>query len=127
MQVEVGRYAGCVRNKEEVQRETVVAAATTVSENQMEAELNAAWEHYLNVFEKEEIISPSAKRIGIATLAGLREKYPSITSEQCVGAMTAAIDAARRIVKAQPKKEFFTRWYGIFGKFETFHSLWEEA
>lgn len=121
----VGRYAGCVRNKEEKQRETVVAA-TAVPENQMEAELNAVWKYYLEVFEKEEIISPSARRIGIAILTRLREKYPTIASEQCVDAMSSGIDSARRIVKAQPNKKYFARWFGIFGKFETFHSLWEE-
>lgn len=63
----------------------------------------------------------------MAILAGLREKYPNIESEQCVEAMMAAIDTARRITKVNPKKEYFSRWFGIFGRFETFHSLWEEG
>jgi hypothetical protein len=108
-------------------QEMSVVAATAVPENQMEAELNAAWDHYLEAFKKEEIISPSARRIGIAILTRLREWRPTISSEQCVDAMTSAIDRARRIVTGQPKKEYFTNWFGIFGKFETFFSLWEES
>ena len=100
--------------------------AAAISRNQMEAELTAAWDHYLDVFNKEEIISPSARRVGMAVLAGLREKYPTISSEDCVGAMTAAIDRERHLAKTEPKKAFFSKWFAIFSKFETFHSLWEE-
>jgi hypothetical protein len=108
-------------------QEMSVVAATAVPEKQVVDEVNAAWDYYRNVFQNgEEIISPSARRMGIAILAGLREKYPTISSEQCADAMTAAIDAARHIAKAQPKKQYFSRWFGIFGNFETFHSLWEE-
>lgn len=104
------------------------STTTAVSQNQMEGELTEVWDYYLNKFQKdEEIISPSARRVGIAILAGLREKYPTIPSELCVDAMTSAIDRARSIVKAQPKKQYFSGWFGIFGNFETFHSLWEEA
>ena len=110
------------------EKEVVAEPAAAIdSESQMEAELTAAWEHYLSVFKKDEIISPSARRIGMAILAGLREKYPTISSEDCVGAMTSAIDRARHLAKTEPKKAFFSKWFAIFGKFETFHSLWEEA
>ncbi len=111
--------------KKRCQREAVVAA-TTIPENRMEAELSAAWDHYLDVFKKDEIISLPARQAGIAILTRLREKYPTISSEQCVGAMTAAIDRAHQIVTTQPKKEYFTRWFTIFGKFDMFCNLWEE-
>jgi|ERR1035438_3211357 hypothetical protein len=113
-------------NKEEIQRVTVVAA-TAVSESQMEKELQTAWDHYLDAFKKDEIISPSARRIGRVVLTRLREKHPAILSEQCVDAMTGAIDRACHLVKSQPKKAFFSDWFAIFGNFDTFYSLWEEA
>lgn len=105
----------------------VVEPAAALSENQMADELNTVWDHYLEAFGKDEDFTPSAKRIGLATLTKLREKYPTISTEDRVGAMTQAIDAARKIVNVQPKKAFFKKWFGIFGNFETFHSLWEEA
>jgi hypothetical protein len=114
-------------NKEEVQRETVVAA-TAIPAKQMADEVNAAWDHYLDVFHKEEeIISPPARQKGLAILTALREKHPTITSEQRIDGMCAAIDQARSIVKKQPAKNYFSDWFSIFGKFQTFYSLWEEA
>ena len=108
-------------------QEMSVAAVASAPENQMEAELNAAWDHYLDAFKKDEIISPSARRIGRVVLTRLREKYPAILSEQCVDAMTGAIDRARHLAKTQPKKAFFSDWFKIFGNFDTFYSLWEES
>jgi hypothetical protein len=105
----------------------VAEPAAAVLENQMANELDAVWSYYLEAFRKDEDFSPSAKRIGLAILTRLREKYPSISSEQSVDAMSAAIDAAKKIANAQPKKAFFKKWFGIFGNFDTFHSLWEEA
>src|ERR1035438_6120756 len=62
-----------------------------------------------------------------AVLTRLREKHTAILSEQCVDAMTGAIDRACHLVKSQPKKAFFSDWFAIFGNFDTFYSLWEEA
>ena len=102
-------------------------ATAAVSENQMEGELQRAWDYYLDAFKKDEIISPSAERIGRLVLTRLREKHPAILSEQCVDAMTGAIDRACHLAKTQPKKAFFSDWFKIFGNFDTFYSLWEES
>ena len=102
-------------------------SATTVSQEQMEREVQGAWNYYLEKFDKQEIISPSAKKVGVTVLTKLRRRHPGITSEQCMDAMTGAIDRARYLVKRQPAKGFFAKWHAIFGKFETFYSLWEEC
>jgi len=103
------------------------STTAAVSESQMESELLKVWSYYLEAFDKEEILSPSAKKAGMTVLSKLRQRHPAASSEQCVEGMTAAIDRARHIVKTQPKKLFFASWHAIFGKFETFYSLWEEA
>ncbi len=103
------------------------SAAAAVSQEQMETELMEVWNYYLDAFKREEIISPSARRTGIAILTGLRERYPKVTSEICVAGMKSAIDRALRITKTRPKKEYFSSWFTIFSKFETFFSLWEES
>jgi hypothetical protein len=122
------RSDSSVRNKEEVSRETSSSSSdAAISANQMEGELNTAWEHYLNVFDEDETISPSAKQMGIVVLTKLREKHPAISSQQCVDAMTSAIDRAHKLVKTKPEKAFSAKWHAIFSKFETFYSLWEEA
>jgi hypothetical protein len=113
-------------NKEEVSRDVSSSSSAAAFQKQMEVELSAAWDYYLDVFKKEETISPSATRIGMAILTELRKRFPTISSEQCARAMESAIDSAHRIWHAQPKKEYFSRWFGIFGKFETFYSLWDE-
>ena len=120
-------------NKEEEQRVTVVVereaskeTATTVSKNQMEGELLAAWNSYLEAFDKEEILSPSRKRTGLETLRKLRERFPEITSEQCVGGMTSAINRVHHLVKTQPKKAYLADWFKIFGNFGKFLEYWTE-
>jgi ribosomal protein S25 len=115
-------------SKTEKQQQTESeSAAAAVSQEQMETELMEVWNYYLDAFKREEIISPSARRTGIAILTGLRERYPKVTSEICVAGMKSAIDRALRITKTRPKKEYFSSWFTIFSKFETFFSLWEEA
>jgi hypothetical protein len=103
------------------------ALAAAVSQDQMAKELEIVWNYYLEGFDKQGIISPSANKIGIAVLTELRRRYQGITSEQCTDAMTAAIDRARHLAETKPKKTFFSRWHAIFGRFDTFFSLWEEA
>lgn len=115
-----GRYAGCVRNKEEVQRETVVAAAA-IPENQMEKELQTVWSYYIDAFRKDEIISPSARRTGLAILSELHR-----LGLDAVYRMTGAIDMAHHIVKHHPKKVYLANWFAIFGKWNTFVSLYQE-
>ena len=105
----------------------VPKAATAVSESQMESELLKVWKYYEEAFDKEEIPSPSAKRTGTAVLRKLRERYPAISSEQCVGGMTSAIDRAQHLVKTQPKKAYMASWFSIFGKFEKFIEYWTEG
>ncbi len=59
-------------------------------------------------------------------LSELRRRFPKVSSEQCIEATTAAIDRAQHLVKTQPTKAFFARWLSIFGKFDTFYSLWDD-
>jgi hypothetical protein len=92
----------------------------------MESELLEVWNYYLGAFGREETISLPANKAGLAVLAELRRRFPKISSEQCVEAMTAAIDRAQHLVRTQPTKVFFARWLSIFGKFDTFYSLWDD-
>ena len=78
----------------------------------MEKEVQTVWDYYLEKFNKDwEIISPSAKRMGISILSELSVRFPQATTEHRVGAMTAAVDVAQRLVRAQPKKSYFANWY----------------
>lgn len=108
-------------DKEAVDSSQTTAAA--ISENQMERELLTAWNYYLEAFDREEIISPSKKRMGMAVLSELYKKPVSNPAAE----MTHAIDMAHHIVKAQPKKAYFSKWSSIFGKWETFLSLHQQC
>ena len=115
------------RDRRDKEAADSTAPATAVSKEQMGAELEIVWNYYVEAFDKQEIISPSANKSGIAVLTELRRRFHEISSEQCIDAMTAAIDRARHLAKTNPKKPFFSKWHAIFGKFDTFFSLWEEA
>jgi hypothetical protein len=114
-------------NKEEIQRETSSSSSETttavVSKKQMEDELQIVWNYYLSAFDKQEILFPSSKRMGMAVLSRFR---PGADRADCVGAMASAIDMAHYLVKHSPKKAYFSRWESIFGKFDTFRSLFEQ-
>jgi hypothetical protein len=105
---------------------TTTTTTTTVSKNQMEGELLAAWNSYREAFDDEETLSPPRKRLGLETLRKLRERFPKITSEECVDGMTGAIDRVRHLVKTQPKKAYLANWFRIFGNFEKFLEYWAE-
>jgi len=103
-------------------KEAVDSSAAAVSESQMEGELLAAWNYYLEAFDKQEILSPSAKQKGTAVLSELHRLGHS--SAACVATMQCVIDVAHHLVKTQPKrKAFFAGWFAIFGKWNTFVSL----
>jgi hypothetical protein len=118
------RSDSSVRNKEEIQRETSSSSSETttaaVSQKQMEKELQLVWNYYLSAFNKEEILFPSAKRMGMAVLSRL---LPDVDR---VGGMACVIDMAHYLVKHSPKKAYFSKWESIFGKFDTFRSLYEQ-
>jgi hypothetical protein len=98
------------------------ATAPAVSQNQMEGELQAAWNYYLEAFDKQEILSPSAKKVGLAVLSELHRLGHS--GATCVTTMQCAVDVAHHLVATQPKrKAFFASWFAIFGKWNTFVSL----
>ena len=97
-----------------------VTATASDSQEQMEKEVLIAWNYYLDAFNKEEILSPSLKRIGLAILSKLNP------AANRVEAMAGAIDVARHIVKREPAKAYFAAWPKIFGKFSTFKSLYEQ-
>jgi hypothetical protein len=94
-------------------------ATTAVSQGQMEKELSAVWTYYLDAFDKEEILSPSARRMGLAILSGIHKHNRT----DPVSEMSCAVDMARHLAKKQPKKAYFENWFAIFGKWDTFVSL----
>jgi hypothetical protein len=96
-------------------------AATAVSESQMEKELQRVWDYYLDAFKKDEIISPSKKKMGLEVISKLR---PDVNR---VEVMAGAIDMAHHIVKHHPEKSYLAKWTSIFAKFSTFLSLYEES
>jgi hypothetical protein len=75
-----------------------------VSESQMESELQVGWIYYLEAFDSEEILSPSAKKAGVAVFSRLD---PSIDR---VHYLTCVIDMACYIVKRDPKKAYLSQW-----------------
>jgi hypothetical protein len=104
-------------------RKAVDSSTAAVSKSQMESELQAVWNYYLTAFDKEEIISPSKKRMGMTVLSALHKRsLPDPAAE-----MTFAIDMARHIVKTQPKKSYFSKWSSIFGKWDMFQSLHQQC
>jgi hypothetical protein len=96
-------------------------AAAAVSESQMEKELQTVWDYYLEAFDKDEIISPSKKKMGLGVISKLR---PDVNR---VEVMAGAIDMAHHIVKHHPEKSYLAKWTSIFKKFSTFLSLYEES
>jgi hypothetical protein len=96
-------------------------ASAAVSGNQMDRELQKVWDYYLDAFKKDEIISPSAKKMGLEVISKLR---PDVNR---VEVMAGAIDMAHHIVKRNPKKAYLAKWTSIFAKFSTFLSLYEES
>jgi len=109
-------------------KEKVEAVATTalVPEEQMEREILAVWNYYLNASDREETLIPSKKKMGLAILRELHAKgggcarYP-------VYLMACAIDAACHVAKRNKKKAYLSKWTSIFSKFETFWSLADET
>ncbi len=123
VQVAAERCAGTCTNKEEVTRDyKSSSSAAADSQIQMEKELKAVWNYYLDAFDKEETLSPSLKRIGLAILSKLN---PDPDASRVAG-MAAVIDMAHYIVKHDPSKAYFAEWPKIFGKFTTFKSLYEQ-
>src|ERR1039457_2404145 len=112
---------GDARSKE-VDKEAV-STATADFEKQMEKEISAVWTYYLEAFDKDEVLSPSARRMGLAILSDLhKHNRPNPVSE-----MSCAVDMARHLVKKQPKKAYFENWFAIFGKWDTFVSLRQQC
>lgn len=91
-----------------------------VSQEQMEREFLKVWNYYLEAFDKQEILSPSAKKKGLAILTELHKHGAAAEN------MAFAIDMARHIVKRNPKKAYLANWFTIFGKWDTFVSLQQQ-
>ena len=87
----------------------------------MEGELRKVWDYYLDAFKKDEIISPSARRTGLAILSELHK-----LGRDAVSSMACAIDMVCHIVKHNPKKAYLANWFAIFGKWNTFVSFYQE-
>ena len=91
----------------------------------MEEELLVVWNYYTAAFDKQEVISPSRKKMGLAILRRLHEKLSARGNEwQCVSAMVAAIDMAHFIVNHNPKKADRSKWTSIFARWNTFATLY---
>jgi len=71
--------------------EAVAAPAISVSEDQMEKELLAAWNYYLDASDRQETLIPSKKRMGLDILRKLHE----IGRRNPVLDLSSAIDMAR--------------------------------
>jgi hypothetical protein len=119
---DVGSAEVCGSYKKEKGKEEVVAT-TAVSESQMEKELSVVWDYYLEAFDKEEALSPSAKKMGLAEIAKVHKNNPS--SSECVHAMTCVIDMARHIVNRQPKKAYFADWHKILSMVQSLGSQYD--
>jgi len=78
-----------LERKEKV--EAVAAPAISVSEDQMEKELLAAWNYYLDASDRQETLIPSKKRMGLDILRKLHE----IGRRNPVLDLSCAIDMAR--------------------------------
>ena len=128
----VGRSDRCVRNKEDVtgpySSSSTKTPTAAVSQEQMGKELETVWNYYLEAFDKQEILSPSAREKGMAVLSELHTLGHSC--DVCVTTMQCAIDVAHHLVTTQQKKKaFFSNWFAIFGKWNTFvslHQQWNE-
>jgi hypothetical protein len=98
------------------------SASAAVSQEQMEKEFQLVWNYYLEAFDKQEILSPTAREKGMAVLSELHRLGHSC--DVCVTTMQCAIDVAHHLVTTQQKKKaFFSNWFAIFGKWNTFVSL----
>jgi hypothetical protein len=122
MQVEVAGSDTTCTNKEEVlgvNSSSSSSASAVVSQNQMERELLVVWDYYNQAFDKQEILSPFKKKMGMDILSRLNPNMDHVLS------MTAVIDMAHHLVKRK-KKDYFAKWTSIFGKYDTFESLYED-
>lgn len=78
--------------------------------------------YYLEAFDKNEILTPSRLKIGLARLREFQEAPMSILATR----MMYAIDVAKDVVRNKPKKAYFGNWHCIFGKRSCFRSLLEQ-
>jgi hypothetical protein len=118
-----GSDRGAKSYKKEKGKGEVVATTAAVSRGQMEEELLTIWDYYLEAFDKEEALSPSAKKMGLAVIAKIHKNNPS--SSECVHAMTCVIDMARHIVNTQPKKAYFADWHKILSMVQSLGSQYD--
>ena len=102
--------------------EAVAAPAISVSEDQMEKELLAAWNYYLDASDRQETLNPLKKKMGLAVVSRIRKQGFHLP----VLEMSKAIDMARQLARENPKKKFLFRWTSMFSKWNTFVSLWQE-
>lgn len=80
-------------------------------------EILTIFNYYLDAFDKDETLTPSRRKQGLARLREIGERDDRLLT------MTAAIDMAKVL---SDKKPFFAQWHCIFGKRATFESLLTE-
>jgi hypothetical protein len=82
-------------------------------------QLLSVWKYHLQAFDKKEKFTSVYKKQGLAVLRRHIE-----LGHDPVKRMTSVIDLAAK--KVTEGKAFFSKWYAIFGKEETYRSLWQE-
>ena len=108
-----------LERKEKVE---AVAPAALFSQDQMEKEILATWNYYLDASDRQETLIPSKKRMGFDVLRKLHE----IGRRNPVVDLSCVIDMARQLARENPKKKFLFKWTAMFSNWNTCVSLWQE-